>query len=209
MQQFHDAKADVLFITNFASREFLRCLLSSKPTPLRSQHHLELLTFNSNSSKRSARYLSKFNDIQCRLGNYSPLRYSTGSLCELFHDPSPGESTSHYRDCILELENHATRKTVISLSFKMQASAYVRHDILSGTEDIWLACRHYPVFSPEHAKLPSSDFTKQFREATKLRIPPTGSRAVIWKMSLDYQSNVLDPGTSSTVVYSTGIADSC
>ncbi|KAK3387401.1 kinase-like domain-containing protein [Podospora didyma] len=193
MQDFLDTEADVLFITNFASRDFRRCLSRAATRSASDgvkQHCLQLLTFNSNDPKRFAESLSRFTRGQSRLERSSPLLGC--SIADACHDFDERDSDSD-RD---GSSDWLTKIFAVKTARAKSKPSLVRRDILSGAVDIWLA-RPYPIFGPEHVKLSEPD--GYHRRARQMKIKPTGSHAQIWIMALDYRPNPSDPGTFNTV----------
>ncbi|KAF7553667.1 hypothetical protein G7Z17_g3472 [Cylindrodendrum hubeiense] len=184
LKPVNELDVDVLFMTNFSSREFLRCLRFNAHEPDmqhhdQHQHRLELLTFCSNDAEGFAKCLREFNRKQADLEKSKPLGYSLSAVCRRF-----------------EKHTRARYPTEISPRLrKLVGSVHVRRDIISGTKEIWLAGR-YPIFSPEHVTLATNKYSKQ---PSLLVQSPAGSHAKIWKMYLDYQSNISDPLTVGTI----------
>jgi hypothetical protein len=193
MHDFHKTEADVLFITNFASPDFLRCLLSATPTT-RSQHRLELLTFNSNDPKRFAESLSKFSSIRDSLGKSKPLGYSIGTVCRRFGQYR-WPRRCNVRGVLVAYDSEL-KQLKVSKHFRAQVeAAVVRHDILAGRGEICLM-PPLPIFGRQHVKLGTQDFARQ---AEQLVTRTTDLHTEMWKMHLDYQSDISGLGTVRTV----------
>lgn len=194
MRELCEINADVLFMANYSSRDFLRCLSSTAPTrPGTRPHRVQLLTFNSNDPKGFAESLRRFSRAQETPRSSNPLlACSVADACSRFQ-------VLVNTDMLLEeFKEHSWPRNITNVlkSLNNQAKPpVVRRDVISGADDIWLA-RPYPMFGPGHVKLQTPFYSRQ---ATQLKIKPTGSRAEIWKVFLDYQPDPKTPATFETI----------